>query len=233
MKPFQEFKNEEQLNEGLISYASDLITAFRIVKILYQDWTKTKAFKLGIIDAEGHKIKSPEGLEEKSAYSPFIRLVFRLKKLLGMIPGGSSKIGTIAAAYALLRESEDIDITTLTKEDLDSLFEDAPVNVAGGVAGAEVPNKAPVLKRKAEEEPKEPEEKKKLAENTFEVDADLFERCRQAKLRYDRWDKHILENDGQVGQDILKYARGNPGKGIVLIEKNENTQIFLKAPNNQ
>lgn len=216
--------DKEQLNESLLSYAVDLSTAFRIVKILYQDWTSTKAFKLGIIDEQGNKLRSPSGLDEKSAYSPFIRLVFRLKKLLAMVPGGSTKIGSLAAAYAMLREGEEeIDISRLTKEDIDSLFEEAPVNVSSGVAGKDVPL-GKVVRRNWQEMDTF------AGSNIFDVDPCTYSKCKAAKQKYERWDKYVNEEDGEVGQDILKFARSYPGKGIVLREKGTNAMVYLKAP---
>lgn len=216
--------DKEQLNESLLSYAVDLSTAFRMVKILYQDWTSTKAYKLGIIDEQGNKLRSPVGLDEKSAYSPFIRLVFRLKRLLAMVPGGTSKIGSLAAAYAMLREGEDeIDISRLSKEDIDSLFEDTPVNVSGGVAGSDKPI-GQVLRRNWKDM------ETFGGSNVFDVEPCTYSKCKEAKQKYERWDKYVSEEDGEVGQDILKFARTYPGKGIVLREKGTNAMVYLKAP---
>jgi len=215
--------DKETLNESLLSYAVDLSTAFRIVKILYQDWTSTKAFKLGIIDENGNKLKNPSGLDEKSAYSPFIRLVFRLKKLLAMVPGGSTKLGSLAAAYAMLRENEEtIDINRLSKEDIDHLFEDAPVNVAGGVAGHDKP--IGIVRRNWQDM------EKFGGANVFDVDPCTYSKCTAAKQKYERWDRYVSDEDGEVGQDILKFAKTYPGKGIVLREKGTNAMVYLKAP---
>jgi len=93
------------LDEGIAMLSLDYVLAIRIIKYLWQDYDQTPAFRAGIIDAEGNKIKDPETVEERSAYSPFVRLVLRLKKLIGMVPGGKTKIGSMVAAYALMRES--------------------------------------------------------------------------------------------------------------------------------
>lgn len=93
------------INEGLAMLAFDYAMAIRIIKYLWQGFDQTDAYKLGIIDAEGALLKSPETVEEKSAYSPFVRLVLNLKKLIAKVPGGQSKIGSMIAAYALMRES--------------------------------------------------------------------------------------------------------------------------------
>lgn len=86
----------------------DNLIAFRILYMLVTSFDKTDAFKLGIIDADGNplkKIKDLKTSEEKGAYDMLDRLVFSLKRLLAKIPGGSSKIASLAAAYWLVKES--------------------------------------------------------------------------------------------------------------------------------
>ena len=86
----------------------DNLIAFRILYMLVTSFDKTDAFKLGIIDADGtplKKIKDLKTSEEKDAYDMLDRLVFSLKRLLAKIPGGSSKIASLAAAYWLVKES--------------------------------------------------------------------------------------------------------------------------------
>lgn len=205
MQHFNEFKNENILNEGLISYATDLVMAFRIVKILYQDWDKTAAYKLGIIDASGNKIKQAENIDEKSAYSPFIRLVFKIKKLLNAIPGGDTKIGSLAAAYALLKENENIDICDLTKEDLDSLFEDTPVNVSSGSATIEKP--LGKIQRRAKE---------------LNIDNEEYQKIRSAKLRLEDWRKVVTD------ESLKKHIEESGYESIIVKTDNEGP-LFLKG----
>lgn len=98
-------EDQQRLDEGLPMLMLDYALAIRIIKYLWQGFDQTPAFRAGIIDADGNKIRDPVTIEEKSAYSPFVRLVLRLKKLLGAVPGGKSKIGSMIAAYALMREA--------------------------------------------------------------------------------------------------------------------------------
>ena len=82
------------------------IMAFQIVKILVTPFSETKAFKLGVIDANGNLKKDPKlfSVEEKESYSALYRIVFKLKKLLAKVPGGKSQIASLAAAYWLVKE---------------------------------------------------------------------------------------------------------------------------------
>jgi hypothetical protein len=86
----------------------DNILAFRILYMLVMPFDQTDAYKFGIIDAEGNALKKSKDLkksEEKDAYTMLDRLVFSLKKLLGKVPGGKSKLASLVAAYWLVKES--------------------------------------------------------------------------------------------------------------------------------
>lgn len=103
----------------------DNLIAFRILYMLVTSFDKTDAFKLGIIDADGNplkKIKDLKTSEEKDAYDMLDRLVFSLKRLLAKLPGGSSKIASLAAAYWLVKESYETQ-ETVTQEQLNSLVD--------------------------------------------------------------------------------------------------------------
>jgi hypothetical protein len=88
---------------GIIKRAGDLVYTFRFLRLLTTDFKDTKAFELKLIDDKGKKLKKAETTEEKDAYTPFIRLVFNIKKL---IPAG--KIGSYASALFLLKDHYNI-----------------------------------------------------------------------------------------------------------------------------
>jgi hypothetical protein len=68
-------------------------------------WTKTAAYKEGIIDENGIKIKSPETKTEKEAYNMFHKLVFNIRRLLQKIPIiGKSTLTNYASALYLIKE---------------------------------------------------------------------------------------------------------------------------------
>jgi hypothetical protein len=76
------------------------------------------AFKLGIIDENGKPLKKASQLmksEEKDAYTVFHRMVFNIKRLIEIAPGGSSKIASFAAALYLIKEN-----TQMTDEQIKS-----------------------------------------------------------------------------------------------------------------
>ena len=89
---------------SIVKKAADLVYTFRFLKLLVTKFENTEAFRMGIIDAEGKKLKSYLTPEEKNVYTPFIRLVFNIKKLMAKVPGGSSTLASFAAALYLIKE---------------------------------------------------------------------------------------------------------------------------------
>ena len=100
---------------GVISRAGDLVYTFRFLKLLVTPFEKTNAYKLGLIDDKGKKLRKPETSEEKSAYNPFHRIVFNIKKLIAKVPGGSSRIASYASALYLIKEKYNISDKNLNK----------------------------------------------------------------------------------------------------------------------
>ena len=64
---------------GVIKRAADLVYTFRFLKLLVTSFEDTSAFKMGLINDKGKRIKKPSTTEEKNAYTPFHRLVFNIK----------------------------------------------------------------------------------------------------------------------------------------------------------
>lgn len=89
---------------GVLKRAGDLVYTFRFLKLLVTSFENTEAYKLGLINDKGKRLRRPETSDEKSAYTPFHKLVFNIKKLIAKAPGGSTKIASYAAALFLLKE---------------------------------------------------------------------------------------------------------------------------------
>jgi hypothetical protein len=90
---------------GLITRSADLIYTLRFLHILTTPWEEMPAFKKGLIDKNGKNVRKPKDDDEKSVYTYFHRLVFNVKRLLGMVPLGKTRIASYAAALYLLKES--------------------------------------------------------------------------------------------------------------------------------
>ena len=87
--------------------AIDLFVTYRFIKLLVTPFEKQEAFKLGIIDKDGHRVKgkSLDKIDEKNAYTILHKLVYNIKKIFEKVPGLRTKLGTYAAALFLLKDT--------------------------------------------------------------------------------------------------------------------------------
>ena len=94
--------------------AIDLFVTYRFLRLLTTPFQDTDAFKLGIIDEKGNRVKLPKSTkpavelstsELKSAYTILHKLVFNIKKIFNKVPGLRTKVGTYAAALFLLKDT--------------------------------------------------------------------------------------------------------------------------------
>ena len=94
--------------------AIDLFVTYRFLRLLTTPFEDTDAFKLGIIDEKGNRVKLPKSTkpavelstsELKNAYTVLHKLVFNIKKIFNKVPGLRTKVGTYAAALFLLKDT--------------------------------------------------------------------------------------------------------------------------------
>ena len=94
--------------------AIDLFVTYRFLRLLTTPFEKTDAYKFGIIDKDGNRVKKPKSTkpavelatsELKNSYTILHQLVFNIKKLFSKVPGLRTKVGTYAAALFLLKDT--------------------------------------------------------------------------------------------------------------------------------
>ena len=94
--------------------AIDLFVTYRFLRLLTTPFEDTDAFKLGIIDKKGNRIRKPKSTqvavelnttEQQNSYTILHKLVFNIKKLFAKVPGLRTKVGTYAAALFLLKDT--------------------------------------------------------------------------------------------------------------------------------
>ena len=94
--------------------AIDLFVTYRFLKLLTTPFEKQDAFKFGIIDKNGNRIKKQNSTkpavelittELKNSYTILHKLVFNIKKIFAKVPGLRTKLGTYAAALFLLKDT--------------------------------------------------------------------------------------------------------------------------------
>lgn len=90
-----------------MSRVVDNVIAYKIISMLVKPFEETDAYKLGIIDKNGHNlIKSNEftTFDQKNAYTFLDRLIFSLKRIINRFPGGENKLKSLATALYLVKE---------------------------------------------------------------------------------------------------------------------------------
>ena len=132
----------------------DTFMTYQFIKRLVMPFDKWPAYKEGIIDDKGNVLIKRRDLstsKQRDSFRLFDLLILNMKKMLGKLPGGRSKIATYAAALFLIKEGQsytDENIDQLQEDFADyfsenavmiaeSMEEDAPTNSvgAGGIAG--------------------------------------------------------------------------------------------------
>ena len=146
---------------GLLKTGVDYFLVYRFIRALTTPFNKTKAFELGIIDAEGNflkKFKQLKTREEKESFGAYERMVWNLKKLIEKVPViGKALTSWAGMAYLLLKENSSEGVFDTIKrtcflrhvwEDLDVLVEAGvpTVNTSGNFAGLP-PDEPPVSKK--------------------------------------------------------------------------------------
>ena len=105
---------------GILKSAADLAFTFRFIRMLVMDWQSWDAFKLGIIDEKGKRVRSVQldTDEKRSAYTPFIRLAANVKRLVGQ-----NKFTSIASALYLIKEAKG-----LSDKDINKIISEAGID---------------------------------------------------------------------------------------------------------
>ena len=94
--------------------AIDLFVTYRFIKLLTTPFNKTDAYKYGIIDDKGNRIREDNSTRPKvelttstlkNSYTILHKLVFNIKKIFAKVPGLRTKVGTYAAALFLLKDT--------------------------------------------------------------------------------------------------------------------------------
>lgn len=140
----------------------DIYLIYEFLRRLVTPFDKWDAYKIGLIDKDGKVIvdKDDRTDEQNKAWGYYDRLIANLKKLLGKIPGGKSRIASFAAALLLLREHNlDPDDVEYLEEcmrfymkEAELITESAPTNIVGtgNIAGVGIgPDGEPGFAQKA------------------------------------------------------------------------------------
>ena len=90
----KEMKSSKVIEGTLMGRAIDLFVTYRFLRLLTTPFEDTDAFKLGIIDEKGNRIKLPKSTkptvelstsELKNSYTILHKLVFNIKKIFSKV----------------------------------------------------------------------------------------------------------------------------------------------------
>ena len=230
---------------GVIKTIGNIYFVYQFLKKLVTPFKKTDAFKLGIVDEKGKILKRRRDLEtddEKDAYTLSDTLIWNLKKLIGKIPGGKTRIASYAAALFLIKEqsggykitdeeielqffdqfekeyNQDLEFDQTTLRRLETaLSEDMPATSTAGVATVGIPLGKP---------PKSLVMKKFAGMDVFSVNPSLYPKSNRGKKKYDRYSGYVGEDE--AGEYIRCYARKYPNKPIIVMDSISGCMQFLR-----
>lgn len=83
---------------------ADTVIVYLIIKKLAMPFEEWDAYKEGIIDHNGKKIKEPKTFKERKTWTFFDRFIANLKRIMQKFVG-KSKFAAIATAVVLLKDS--------------------------------------------------------------------------------------------------------------------------------
>tara|TARA_B110000503_G_scaffold134707_1_gene214114 strand:- start:231 stop:908 length:678 start_codon:yes stop_codon:yes gene_type:complete len=213
---------------------------------------KWEAYNLGIIDENGNMLIKKKDFTlnaQKAAFGIFDQMILNLKKLLGKLPGGQTKLASYAAALWLIREEQRLDATNFIteqaiEEDIESALnrfvaengniiaeaakkaiDEEPANSAGGgaIAGLGVgPDGEPGVSKKNQKK-----HKKRIRDimGTVAVKEDAVASARLKAKQAEEGDR--LKDDQEKAKERLKLkhdAEVERQKGIDDVEKQREAQ---------
>ena len=125
--------------------AIDLFVTYRFLKLLTTPFSKTDAYKYGIIDDNGNRIRKKNSDEVavdlttsqlKNSYTILHKLVFNIKKIFAKVPGLRTKVGTYAAALFLLKDTfkESVDDPDVFEKEFVKFLKENNVELDGEIS---------------------------------------------------------------------------------------------------
>lgn len=115
----------------MLKKAVDVYLVYQFLKRLALPFNKWEAFKAGVINDKGDIVvqKSDRTQEQRQAFSKFDLMILKLKRLLGKVPGGSSKVASYMAALWLIKEWNHFTDQTMINESISDNDIDQSLNL--------------------------------------------------------------------------------------------------------
>lgn len=91
-----------------ISRIADNIYAVRFITLFSMPFRHWRAYRHGVIDDKGAKLREPESPQEKAAWTLTHRVISTVKRTIGRLPGGAGLVFMLSGALAVMRESREL-----------------------------------------------------------------------------------------------------------------------------
>lgn len=220
-----------------ITRTTDFIYALRFVMLLTKPWIEQEAYKYGIIDAEGNRLRRWRDLrtgEERDSFTYFHRIVFNMKRLLQKVSGGDRFLVNATASLLLLKEEfAELELSEeswkLIEESIynyEFVVEETPANVTGAAVSTDTPKPLGIARRKKNPEDEEEEVKKPVVEAAKPrgvVDKNHGKPPKASKSGYTEGQRVAVERGmGRTEFGNIKYldlkSGGDTGASIVFAD---------------
>lgn len=208
----------------------DLFTVYQLVKRLVTPFDHWDAFRLGVIDDKGNILisKAHRTAEQLSSLRLIDVVARNLKRMLAVVPGGSSRLASIAAAMMLMKEGYDQFVNEDMKVDhqITTMLSEEMVSAgAGAIDGIGIgPRGEPGVTKKQQYH-------YKIGNRTavFPIDTTRYYQT--------MWGKHprktykTFVSDDDIGNAIREYGRTNTSDHIALQDKSSGAMQWLVRRN--
>jgi len=105
-------KKENLISEGVM----DWVMIYQLLKRLGIPFEKWEAFKVGIIDATGKRLREPTPEERSTVWGYFDRVVWNIKKIITKFTGHSQLTAAIVSLYLLKEGMQPKNIKTIIEK---------------------------------------------------------------------------------------------------------------------
>lgn len=193
----------------------NLYLTYRLLKLLTSPFKDWKAYKMGIIDQKGEKIKNPVTNIEKESFGMFEKIVLKIKKIFTNVMGQSRAAAALAALYLIKEEKEAYNIILKYlcenyKDFNQYMLEESKMKkeqtIVGDIASFSLPMRSP-------------DKKGPYGVPSFTTEKEEIGKIINGKKKFERWDKYLKD------EGIKNWAKKNPLKNFCICQNGVHFQV--------
>ncbi|AFN37253.1 hypothetical protein VH12019_00283 [Vibrio phage VH1_2019] len=115
---------------------ADGFYALRLSRLLHLRFDRWEAYRMGIIDADGKKLRDPVTAQEKSNWTLFHVTVRNIKRMVGALPGGKTALDYGASYLLLIELAKEYGLSDQFADECIRVEESVVAGDSGGDVGA-------------------------------------------------------------------------------------------------